>query len=121
MNPIEQVFLDTKAIFEKQATEALEAAMSKLYADYLPHVEYDNSYNVRQQCRDWLERFMNDSLREDDIELKSVTEYYSGKAIRAKMFQDNKEELTKVIGADIVERVQDLEQRVSQEWEYQYV
>jgi hypothetical protein len=120
MTTIEQVFLDTKAIFEKQAAEAMEAVMSKIYSEYLPHIENDNYFNVRTQCRDWLERFMNDSLREDDISIKSVTEFYSGKDIRAKMFQDNKEELTKIIGKDIVERVYELEQRVAQHWEKRY-
>jgi hypothetical protein len=121
MPTIEQVFLDTKAIFQQQAEAAMEEVMCKIYQEYLPHVENDTCFNVRQQSADWIERFMADKISDEDVKIYNIKAQYSGKDVRAKMFQDNKEELTKLIGQDIIDRVKDLEERAAQDWERRYV
>lgn len=118
---IEQAFLDTKAIFAKQIQDAAQEALDKLYDDYLPHVESDTYYNVAQKARSLLVRFMSDTLDEHDATmLKLELQPYSGKELRKKMFHDNKEELTKAIGQDIMDRLKELEERHKQSWETCY-
>lgn len=118
---IEQVFLGTKAIFAKQIQGAAQEALDKLYDEYLPHVESDTGYNVAQKARSLLVRFMSDTLDEHDAAmLKLELQPYSGKQLRQKMFHENKEELTKAIGEDIIQRVQELEERYKSSWEIGY-
>lgn len=118
---IEQAFLDTKAIFAKQIQDAAQEALDKLYDDYLPHVESDTYYNVAQKARSLLVRFMSDTLDEHDATmLKLELQPYSGKELRKKMFQDNKEELTKAIGEDIIDRLKELEERQRYSHEINY-
>lgn len=115
----EEIFLATKEVFRKQASEAMEEALDKIYTDYLPHVESDTQSNVYFQACDWIRRFISDSLREDDFKIDGLN--HSCYDVRKKMFQDNKEELTKVIGEDIINRIKDLESRHSFHWEKSYV
>lgn len=117
---IEEIFTATQTKIRAQMIDAVEAAIEGVYAEYLPHVENDNYFNVRQCARDWLIRLMSDSLRDEDIKLWEITSDFTGQGIRAKIFQDNKEELTKLIGQDIVDRVKDLEERIAQHWERYY-
>lgn len=118
---IEQVFLGTKEIFAKQIQEAAQEALSKLYDEYLPHVESDTYFNVAQKARGLLVRFMSDTLDEHDATmLKLELQPYSGKQLRQKMFHDNKEELTKAIGQDIIDRLKELEERQKHSWETCY-
>lgn len=118
---IEQVFLDTKAIFAKQIQDASQEALDKLYKDYLPHVESDTYYNVSQKARSLLVRFMSDTLDEHDAAmLKLELQPYSGVELRKKMFHDNELAITREIGIDIVSRVKELEERFSYQWETKY-
>ena len=118
---IEQVFIGTKAIFAKQIQDAAQEALDKLYEEYLPFVATDNEFNVAQKARSLLLRFMSDTLDEHDATmLKPELQPYSGKQLRQKMFHDNKEELTKVIGQDIIDRLKELEERHKQSWENCY-
>lgn len=118
---IEQIFEETSVKFRQQMIDAVEEAIEGVYADYLPHVESDNAFNVAQKARSLLVRFMDDSLDEHDkTMLKLELQPYTGKQLRAKMFEDNREELTKLIGEDIIQRVKDLEERVAQNWEVRY-
>lgn len=118
---IEKAFLDTKAIFAKQIKDAAQEALDKLYEEYLPHIENDTYYNVAQKARSLLVRFMSDTLDEHDAKmLKLELQPYSGKQLRQKMFHDNKEELTKAIGQDIVYRLKELEERQRYSHEINY-
>ena len=117
---IQDIFLETKTIFESQAKVAVQEALDKIYEDYLPHVENDNYFNTRQYARHWILRMMSDGLRQDDIQLWEITKEYDAKDIRQKMFQDNKEELTELIGKDIMERLKVLEERYTNDWERRY-
>lgn len=119
MPTIEEIFLATKEVFRKQASEAMEEALDKIYTDYLPHCSSDTQSNVYFQACDWIRRFMSDSLREDDFKIDGLN--HSCYDVRKKMFQDNKEELTKIIGEDIINKIKDLENRHSFHWEKSYV
>ena len=117
---IKEIFEDTQVALSIQMHDAVEEAISKIYAEYLPHVENDTYFNVRALATDWILHFMNDRLNEDDLKLDVHMFGFTGQDIRAKMFQDNREELTKLIGEDIVNRVKDLEERVAHHWEQRY-
>lgn len=121
MSTIEVIFQSTKNIFETQAKEAVQLALDKIYEEYMPFVASDTSFNVAQKARSLLVRFMSDTLDEHDaVMLKLELQPYSGKELRKKMFQDNKEELTKVIGEDIIDRLKELEERQKHSWETCY-
>lgn len=117
---IEQVFLDTKEVFAQQIQEAAQEALDKLYDEYLPHVESDTGFNVAQKARDIVIRYMADSLDEHDLTMLNLNVQMYGKELRKKMFQDNKEELTKAIGQDIIDRLKELEERHQHSWETCY-
>lgn len=115
MKTIEQIFLDTKAVFEKQATVAIEEAMDKIYQEYLPHVENDTGSNVYFQSYDWVNRFLSDNLREDDFKIDVLA-----KDVRKKIWEDNKEELKELISKDVAERLADLERKLVASWQHKY-
>lgn len=113
MATIEEVFASTMEIFKKQAQEALEAALSKAYEDYLPYVENDTYSNVRQQSVRWLERFMSDNLGEDDVIVDIAAKHgWTVQTVRNKMYEDNKEEIQKAIGVDLQNEIDSLKARL---------
>lgn len=109
---IEQVFLNTRTIFEKQAAEAVEQALDKIYTEYLPHVESDTQANVYFQCHDWLYRFFADKLREEDFKVDMLG--YQSEAARELMYQKHKEEITQAIGKDLQEKITRLENQLKE-------
>lgn len=118
---LESVFLHTKEILREQAAKAVDEAIDKIYTDYLPHVESDTNFNVRQQATNWIERFLADSLRDEDVHIDVFSKHsYRAEAIRQKIYEDNKEEMIAAIGHDIVERVKTLQDRHSAAWEFKY-
>ena len=113
MATIEEVFASTMEIFKKQAQEALEAALSKAYEDYLPHVENDTYSNVRRLSERWLERFMADKLTEEDLKLDVTSKYsWTAEAVRKKMYEENKAEITQSIGVDLQNEIDSLKARL---------
>jgi hypothetical protein len=112
MPTIEQVFLDTKAIFTAQAKDAMDEAMDKLYSEYLPHVENDTVSNVHFQTYRWLEAFFADSLTGDDMKL-DITSKYCGKAARAKMFSEHREEFVQALGRDFEAEIEGLKEQLN--------
>ena len=115
MATIEQILQDTMKIFETQAKEAVEAALSKAYDEYLPHVENDCYFNVRQQAREWLKRFMSDTLRDEDLQLSlEFVGDYKSRAVRQKIYEENKVEIQEVIGVDLQEEIDTLKSELQQ-------
>lgn len=120
---IEQIFEETSVKFRAQMIDAVENALESVYKDYLPHVENDTYFNVKQQAREYVIHFMQDSLEEHDRVMfeNELFVPYKSKHLRAKIFKDNKEEIVALIGQDIVDRVKDLENRMVGDWEVKYV
>lgn len=106
MKTIEQVFLDTKEIFKKQAADALD----EIYTSYLPYVENDTCCNVEFRTQDVLERFFSDNLWEGD---KIDLTRYSMRAARDKIFEENKAEIMAAIGKDLAEEVASLKEQLN--------
>lgn len=103
---IEDIFLATKDILATQAKEAAEKAIDIIYQEYLPHVESDTCYNVRQEARQWLERFFADSLRDDDMKIDFTVSYsFDARKARQKIYEDNKEEIQAAIGKDLQDKI----------------
>lgn len=115
---IEQIFEETSVKFRQQMIDAVEGAIEGVYEDYLPHVENDTCFNVRQQSITWLERFLADDLREEDFKIDPMA--FDSKAIRQKMFKDNQVELILHINKDMLERLEELEKRYAHDWEFKY-
>lgn len=115
MKTIEQIFLETKAILEKQAAEAMESAIDKVYQDLLPHVESDTQSNVFFQSYDWINRYLAGNLREDDFKIDILAE-----DVRRKIWDENKEELKALIAKDVQERLAYLEKELRASWEHKY-
>lgn len=121
MSTIEELFLATKPALEKSIQEALDAAMEKIYTEYLPHVENDTYFNVRSQAKDWIMRYIAGTLREDDIKIDFGSGYeYSAHGIRQKIYEDNKEAMQGLIAQDMMDRLKDLQERHNQAWERKY-
>lgn len=114
MSNIEKVFLDTKAIFAKQAEEAVQEALDKIYTEYLPHVESDTQSNVYIQTCQWLEDFLADKLDVSDSKKSRVVQQYGmrGAEIRQKIYQDNKAEIVELIGKDYEREIQLLKEQL---------
>ena len=115
MKTTEEIFLSTKEIFKKQAEEALELAINKIYSDFLPHVESDTQSNVYFQSCDWINRYLSGNLREDDFKIDVLS-----KDIRQKIWNENKEELKFLIQKDIQDRLAFLENKLTATWEHKY-
>jgi hypothetical protein len=115
VNNIEKVFLDTKAIFAKQAEEAVQEALDKIYTEYLPHVESDTQFNVYFQTSDWIADFLADRLDSDDVNRHCVHREYGHRAaeIRQKIYQDNKAEIVELIGKDYEREIQLLKEQLN--------
>ncbi len=120
MATIEELFLATKPLLEKSIQEAVDAAMAKTYEEYLPHVENDTYFNVRQQATQWLMRYLSNSLLEDDIKLNFTSDSWDAVNIRHKIYEENKEEMQKLIKQDVLTRLQNLQEREAQHWERRY-
>lgn len=101
----EEFFLSTKAIFEKQAQEAMEAVMSKMYDDYLPHVESDTSYNVNQQAENMLQDFLagRDSYRTKNF----ITHVYAAD-VRKAIFEQFRHEIEVELFKDMQNEISNL-------------
>jgi hypothetical protein len=113
MKTIEEILADTFKLFEAQAKEALEAALSKAYEEYLPFVENDTYFNVRQQSERWLKNFMADKLTDEDVKVDVLCKHsYDAKAVRKKIYEDNKEEIHAAIGVDLQEKIDSLKARL---------
>jgi hypothetical protein len=115
MKTIEEIFLETKIVFEKQAAEAIEEVMDKIYTQYLPHVESDTQSNVYFQSSDWIRKYLSDSLREDDFKIDVLS-----KDVRDKIWNDHKDELKELITKDVAERLADLEKIHRNDWQHRY-
>jgi predicted transcriptional regulator len=115
MKTIEEIFLETKVVFEKQAAEAIEEVMDKIYTQYLPHVESDTQSNVYFQSYDWIRKYLSDSLREDDFKIDVLS-----KDVRDKIWNDHKDELKELITKDVAERLADLEKIHRSDWQHKY-
>lgn len=115
MKTIEELFLETKLVFEQQAVLAIEEALDKIYQEYLPHVQSDTDSNVIFQSHRWIEKYLSDSLLEDDFKVNIIA-----KDVRAKIWNDNKEELKKLIHKDVLDRLHVLEERHRDAWEHGY-
>lgn len=115
MKTIEQIFLETKAVLEKQAKDAVEEVIGKIYVDLLPHVESDTQSNVYFQSTDWIRRYLAGTLREDDFKIDILAE-----DVRRKIWDDNKEELKEFISKDVQERLAYLEKELRASWEHKY-
>jgi hypothetical protein len=103
--PIEELFLETKEIFAKQAKEAVEEALDKIYTKYLPHVENDTMSNVYFQSWGWLEKFFAGALQDDDMKIDLTRSGWTEKAARQKMYEENKEEIQAAIGRDLQDKI----------------
>jgi len=121
MKTIEQILEDTKAIFEEQAREAMDKVMTQVYNDYLPHVENDMYYNVRNLAESWIERFMADKLTEDDLSINVDTYNFSARDIRQKIWDDQKDTILPQINRDLIERLKQLEEEYQHSWQRKYV
>ena len=115
MKTIENIFLETKNIFKEQASQAVEEALDKIYREYLPHVETDTQSNVYFQSTEWIYRYLTDSLREDDFKIDILAA-----DIRRKIWDDNKDELKKLISQDVSERLKELEQEHLSYYQHSY-
>jgi hypothetical protein len=115
MTNITEVFQETRTIFATQAAEAMEQAMDKIYNDYLPHVENDTASNVRFQTANWLERFFDGNLSENDINIDLARKYSGGKA-RQMIYEANKEEIIEAIGKDFQAEISDLKVQLNNAW-----
>lgn len=116
MANIEETFLATRAIFAAQAAEAMEEAMDKIYDEYLPHVENDTAINVYYRTVEWLEKFFEDTLTDNDINIDLTNKYSSVKA-RKKIYEENKEEIIEAIGKDFQAEIQNLKEQLNSAWE----
>ena len=115
MKTIEQIFLETKEILEKQAAEAMASVIDKVYQDLLPHVESDTQSNVYFQSVGWIRRYLAGTLQEDDFKIDILAE-----EVRRKIWDDNKEELKELITKDVQERLSYLEKELQASWEHKY-
>jgi hypothetical protein len=115
MKTTEQIFLETKAVFEQQAVKAMEEAIDKVYQDLLPHVESDTQSNVFFQSYGWINRYLAGSLREDDFKIDILSE-----DVRKKIWDENKEELKELIAKDVQDRLAYLEKEIRASWEHKY-
>lgn len=115
MSTIEQIFLDTKAIFAKQAESAIEGALDKIYTEYLPHVESDTYSNVYFQTTSWIADFLADRLGSGDINRHRIATEYGHRAaeIRQKIYQDNKAEIVELLGRDYEREIQMLKEQLN--------
>lgn len=113
MATIEEVLKETMKMFEVQAKDALETALSAAYEEYLPHVENDTYSNVRRLSERYIERFMADNLTEEDLKLDVTSKYsWTAEAVRKKMYEEHRDEITKMIGSDLQEEIDSLKSRL---------
>ena len=109
MKTLEQIFLESKDLFETAARDALD----KVYGEYLPFVESDTMSNVHFRTCDWLERFFSDSLREDDIKIDLTRYGWDNEKARQKIYEANKAEITEAIGKDWQAEIQSLKEQLN--------
>lgn len=113
MSTTEEIFLHTKEVFAKQATEAINEALERIYTEYLPHVESDTQSNVYFQTCEWLERFFADKLDNDDIKLSLAKHGWNAQYARQKIYEANKAEIIKAIGEDFEAEIQSLKEQLN--------
>lgn len=108
MPTIEEVFQETKTIFERQANEAIHQALDKIYTEYLPHVENDTQANVYYQTVDWLTAFFDGTLNDEHVKF-DITRRFSSEKARQLIYEANKEEIQKAIGRDLQDEIDSLQ------------
>jgi hypothetical protein len=116
---IEEVFLLTKQGLEKILVDAAKEAIDNIYEHYLPFVGQDTDNNVYFMAHDLLNRFFNDTLREDE-RMHPMFENYSGKAARAKVLEENKGLLKSLIIQDLQQEIEELKGSLmaARSWHY---
>lgn len=102
---IEEIFLETKAVFQAQAEEAAKAAMDKIYDEYLPYVGDDTDSNVYFKASSIVRRFFDDTLREDEVPHDFFREY-TGAMAREKLVKEFPEQLQNKVIADLQREVE---------------
>lgn len=103
--PIEEIFLETKAVFLAQAEEAAKAAMDKIYDEYLPYVGTDTDSNVYFKAYDIVQRFFEDKMYPGEVAHRYFSEH-SGAEARAKLVAEFPEQLQNKIIEDLQREVE---------------
>ena len=111
MKTLEEIFLETKAVFARQAAEAADEVLDRIYTEYLPHVETDTQSNQYFQICAWLDKFFSGSLNSEDIQV-DLSRYSCEKA-RQLIYEANKEEITKKIGEDLQNEIDKLKSELN--------
>jgi hypothetical protein len=96
--------------FKGQLKSAAEDALSTVYVDVMPHIESDTFLNFKSQAMSVIRGYATkDALTAGD---------YSGQHIRAKIFEEHKNELVELINQDHLATIKGLREDLKCEREY---
>ena len=106
------LFPTLRAEGEKEAVELINsfidklkkeanAAIDEMYIKTLPHIESDSWCNFRNDMMDGFKGYKN-----------KIHAEYDFKAIRQKIYKDNKDEIIKDLNQDLVKEIADLKESI---------
>lgn len=108
MKTRQELFLEHSANFKKELEVVLKDFYGDFVSEYLPFVDEDTENNAWYRCQ---EMFKN--LLEGRVEkLPYPLDGYCGREIRMKIFEEHKEELVKLLNADLLRKISELESSV---------
>lgn len=93
--------------FKVNLKKAADESFDKWYSDFLPYIEADYTFNVQCFAENEIRYFLEDKP-ENQYPRKVTFHDYNGKQIRAKIFEENKEELIDLLNKDLLKQVEDL-------------
>lgn len=103
---LEQIYKE----FEGKLKEVAKDAISDVICEYVPYAETDFYSNVEHRTRDWIEDFFNG--KEDEFISNPMLNKYHCKEARQKVFEENKEEIIKLIGEDKEKEIERLKSTI---------
>lgn len=110
-NKMEQIKQDLSA----HVTKEVEKACSSYASEELPYLENDTVQNVEHRAKEILRLFLEDREPKTSLEFRIfdlLDKEFKGEEIRRKIFEENKQELSKLISNDLIKENQNLRENL---------
>jgi hypothetical protein len=95
--------------FKTTLAKAVEEVLGSLYVEVMPYIESDSWANFRNHVVEGLRDYPN----------AKISRHYDFKKIRAKMFEEHREEIIGDLNADLLAEVAALKEEIRREREIQ--
>lgn len=95
--------------FKSEFTKMASNAMSSIVAEYLPFIETDAWANYRQYLKSMVEREYMENAHQ-----ARLSDQVWARDIRSRIYNENKEELTQGLVADLKEEIAELKEQLNQ-------